>query len=391
MDEESEYGLEMARTRRLEDISELPDSVARSRLFSLPREIRDRIYLFCLTARDGECVEWPNTPEAKPQHMAPQLLRTCKLIYAESVSVLYTSNRISFAHPSDANMFVRAIASPIGTVTFLNLHVKAQDTKTLWTAYLTSTDRTRSLKADFPNLKELVIRFKSNKWQHALPVEGNLRHAIDDQRLDEIIKGLGHVFYPVATPELPASTPATQEDFQRHLEENPDLVPTHEGNFKQRLLQLHRAQQAFAATRQPPSPPVIKIICACRIHHTHFTALTSTTPIPPHQAPVNPAQGGHGAQGVAGPPASAANMIPGMATLQGIFAAAPPPAQQPVQPEEDYRGFSPVDFKGRVKTIVDFSHEGVEAVAKVARTVFAKKGKIGLAIEIFSVETTPAR
>ena len=56
MDEGSEYGLEMTRTRRLEDISELPDSVAKSRLFSLPREIRDRIYLFCLTSHGGENV-----------------------------------------------------------------------------------------------------------------------------------------------------------------------------------------------------------------------------------------------------------------------------------------------------------------------------------------------
>lgn len=388
MDEESEYGLEMARTRRLEDISELPDSVARSRLFSLPREIRDRIYLFCLTAREGECVEWPNMPEAKPLHMAPQLLRTCKLIYAEAASVLYTSNRLSFAHPSDANMFVRAISSPIGSVTYLNLHVKAQDNR-LWMPYLTSTDVTRSLKADFPNLKELVIRYKSNKWQHALPIEANLRHWAEDNRLEEIIKGLGHVFYPVETTELPASTPATQEEFQRYLEANPDALPAEEASFKQRLLQLHRAQQAFASTRQPPSPPAIRIICACRIHHTHFTAITSSTPIPPHQAPVNPAH--HGAQGAAGPPTTAAGMIPGIAALQGIFAPAPPPAQQPVQPDEEFRGFSPIDLRGRVKTVSDSTSDGVGAVARVARTVFARKGKVGLALEIFTVETTTAR
>jgi hypothetical protein len=387
MDDGSEYGLEMAQTRRLEDISELPDSVARSRLFSLPREIRDRIYLFCLTARAGECVEWPNMPQARPLHMAPQLLRTCKLIYAEATSVLYTSNRLSFAHPSDANMFVRAISSPIGTVTFLNLHIKAQDTR-LWMPYLTSADKIRSLKADFPCLKELVVRYKSNKWQHALPVESNLRHWADDLRLDELIKGLGHVFYPVATTELPASTPATQEDFQRYLEANSEAFSTEEASFKQRLLQLHRAQQAFASARQPPSPPAIRIICACRISHAHFAALTTDSQDPQHQAHGHPAHA-NGAQGAAAPPTTAAALLPGMAALQGIFAAAPPPhTQHPVQSGDDFRGFSPVDLRGNVKIVADSSIEGWGAVASVARTVFAKKGKVGLALEIFSVETT---
>lgn len=384
MDEESEYGLEMARTRRLEDISELPDSVARSRLFSLPREIRDRIYLFCLTARSGECVEWPNMPQARPLHMAPQLLRTCKLIYAEATSVLYTSNRLSFAHPSDANMFVRAMSSPIGTVTYLNLHIKAQDTR-LWMPYLTSTDKTRSLKADFPSLKELVVRYKSNKWQHALPVDANLRHWADDLRLDELIKGLGHVFYPVETTELPASTPATQEDFQRYLEANTDAFSAEEASFKQRLLQLHRAQQAFASARQPPSPPAIRIICACRISHAHFTALTSGSQDPQQGQPAH----GNGAPPAAGPAATVAGMLPGMAALQGMFTAAPqPPIQHAVQPGDEFRGFSPIDLRGNVKVVADSSIEGWGAVARVARTVFAKKGKVELALEIFSVETT---
>jgi len=389
MDEGSEYGLEMTRTRRLDDISELPDSVAKSRLFSLPREIRDRIYLFCLTAHEGENVEWPNMPDARPAYMAPQLLRTCKLVYAEAVNVLYTSNRLSFAHPSDANIFVRAISSPIATMTFLNLHVRAQDTR-LWMPYLTSTDHARSLKADYPSLKELIIRYKSNKWQTALPVEANLRHWSEDQRLDEMIKGLGHVFYPVETTELPASTPATQEDFQRYLEANSDAFPTEEASFKERLLQLHRAQQAFASTRQPPSPPSIKIICACRVHHTHFAALTSGATTPPNGRLTHPAHG-HGAQGIAGPPTAAAGMIPGMAALHGIFAAAPVPVQQPVQSGETFRGFSAVDFKHKITEVEDSSIEGWGALARVARTVFAKKGKVGLALEIFSVETIARR
>ena len=74
-----------------------------------------------------------------------------------------------------------------------------------------------------------------------------------------------------------------------------------------------------------------------------------------------------------------------MAALQGMFTAAPqssvPHAVQP-------GGFSPVDLRGNVKIVADSSIEGWGAVARVARTVFAKKGKVELALEIFSVETT---
>ncbi|KAM0714052.1 hypothetical protein Q7P37_011016 [Cladosporium fusiforme] len=385
MDEESEAGLEMTRTRRLEDITELPDSVARSRLFSLPREIRDRVYLFCLTAREGEPVKWPAMSGDKSLAMTPQLLRTCKLIYAEATSVLYSSNTLFFTHPSDANMFARAICSPIGTITHLNLEVKAQDNR-LWMPYLTSTDSNRSLKADFPSLKELFIRFKSNKWQHGLSIEQNLRHTLEDSRLEETVRGLGHVFFPAETTELPASTPATQEDFQRYLEANPEAFPSEEGTFKQRLLQLHRAQQAFASTRQPPSPPSIKIICACRVHHTQFAMITASVPTAQLQA----AAQNHGAHGVAGPAAAAVGMIPGIAalqgSLQGMFAPAPMPMTQPVQPGDEYRGFTPIDLRGKVKRVADSSTEGWGGVAMVARTVFAKKGKVELALEISSPE-----
>ncbi|KAL1587848.1 hypothetical protein WHR41_03571 [Cladosporium halotolerans] len=383
MDEESEAGLEMARTRRLEDISELPDSVARSRLFSLPREIRDRIYLFSLTARGGECVEWPNRPESRSLDMAPQLLRTCKLVYAEATNLLYMSNRMSFSHPSDANMFVRAISSPIGTTTHLTLDVKAQDIR-LWMPYFTSTDPKRSLKADFPNLKDLVIRFKTNKWQHGLPVEANLRHWAEDQRLDELFKGLGHVFFPAEAAELPASTPPTQEDFQRYLEANPDAFPREEGSFKERLLHLHKAHQTFAAKRHPPPPPSVKIICSCRVHHTHFAALTGNIPEVPPIAAAQPPQGAQG--GVVGPAAAAVGMIPGMAALQGIFGTGQAPTPQPVQPDEEFRGFSPIDFRGRVMRLTDVPADEHGPVAVVARTVFAKRGKIGMALEISSVE-----
>ena len=78
-----------------------------------------------------------------------------------------------------------------------------------------------------------------------------------------------------------------------------------------------------------------------------------------------------------------------MAALQGMFTAAPQSSvPHAVQPGDEFRGFSPIDLRGNVKVVADSSIEGWGAVARVARTVFAKKGKIELALEIFSVETT---
>ena len=80
-------------------------------------------------------------------------------------------------------------------------------------------------------------------------------------------------------------------------------------------------------------------------------------------------------------------MIPGMAALHGIFAAAPVPAQQPVKPGEMFRGFTPADFKDTIIEVTDSTLDGWGAVARVARTVFARKGKVDLALEVFTVET----
>lgn len=174
-DSDSEVSMPTSREQEMRDAPELPDSVAQSPLFTLPREIRDRIYTFCLVSEaKEEHVVWPT--KLLSLGLQAQILQTCRIVYNEAAPLLYTANTICFHHPSDANMFVRALSSPILSrhIVNLQLHIKAQDMR-LWMPYLNSTDSKRSLKYDFPNLRELSIRFRSNRWQHSLPPESNLK------------------------------------------------------------------------------------------------------------------------------------------------------------------------------------------------------------------------
>ena len=178
--------------------------------------------MFCLTSQSSLPVEWPSNLKSG-HRMIPKLLRTCRIIYEEASPVLYTSNCLAFQHPSDANMFVRAISSPLHgqRITQLHLQIRAQDTR-LWMPYITSTDPCRSLKADFPCLRDLSVRFRSNKWQHALPPDANMRLWSEDSRLDEVIDGLRHVYLPKVpkSKELPE---LSEREFQRYLEGNADI------------------------------------------------------------------------------------------------------------------------------------------------------------------------
>lgn len=376
---ESDYGggLEMAQARRLDEIGEMeevPESVSRCLLFTLPREIRDRVYAFCLMAREREAVEWPvggaDKGSGRRSGMAPELLRTCKIVAAEATRALYAENRLAFFHPSDANMFVRAMASPGHTrhLAHLLLHVRAQDTR-LWMPYLTSTDLTRSLKADFPNLRDLGIQYRSNKWQAALPVEANLRHWSEDGRLDELINGLGHVFWPGGAKERAKRQRRGSENSMDRWSD--DETPSKARN---------------AAAREPPA---IKLIVSCRIPNTHFAALTSDLPLPPPQAPAQPAPAQLGAppgtiHGVPpppppapGPPGNAA--AAGIAALQDLLSSSPP-APEPVSQGEEFKGFTIVDFKGRAREVRRKEREG----GQVARTVFARKANVMVALEVFT-------
>ncbi|KAF2860186.1 hypothetical protein K470DRAFT_217595 [Piedraia hortae CBS 480.64] len=172
---------------------------------ALPLEIRGRIYGYCLTAADGMRVGWPAPPLA--YGLQPQLLRVSRVIYEEAGPVLYSSNWLAFHHASDANMFARAMASSDLVqhhVKFLALSIKASETR-LWMPYLTGGSgedaRTRRLTSDFPALRELSVRYRSNRWYPQVDMEQVLGHWLDDMRLFEVIDGLSSVLGRRPGPE----------------------------------------------------------------------------------------------------------------------------------------------------------------------------------------------
>lgn len=354
MADDSDYGIEMAHhDTELRDIPELPDSVADSPLFSLPREIRDRIYGFCLTANAGVPVEWPT--QWKTYGLQPQMFRTCKIIYDEAAPLLYTLNNMTFHHPSDANMFVRAISSPhlARDISNLSLHIKAQDTR-LWMPYLTSRDHSRSLKADFPTVRNLSIRFRSNKWAHNLPPEANLKIWSEDSRLDEIVDGLRHVFLPDGPKD-----PKNEREFETYISNHSSAFPLDPSDpgYRKQWLAIHKARNDFA--RKQEAVPTIKITCACRVHPTHFAALTS-----PPAAP--------------GPDLSQANN--GTGVIQQTLPPVDPPA--PVKEGDPFRGFTPSDLRQGVKRM----HDPDLGSATTAQTAFADKEGILLSLEIHCLD-----
>ncbi|KAK5131468.1 hypothetical protein LTR08_000932 [Meristemomyces frigidus] len=382
--DDSDYDLEMSGTndgeRGLNDIPELPESVVDSALFTLPREIRDRIYSYCLTAQLGLPVEWPSLPGAKAAYdLQPQLLRTCSIIHDEAAPLLYSLNIMTFHHPSDANMFVRAIASPALArkfVTHVSMHVKAMDTR-LWMPYLSSTDEHRSLKADFPWAREVGVRFRSNKWNHSVPPEVNLKAWAEDSRLDEIIDGLRHVFRaPPPPPPPPKGHPPDHDDVKPINEMNAREFarfvdgkrPGEDMAFKQHLLELHKAHVPLAVLH-PRDPPAIKVICACRVHSAHFNTLTS------------PASASASASGPLNPHRAVAAAI---LAAHAIGGDPQPEVAMPVREGEPFRGFTAVDFlKGGVKKL----HDPDLGSARVARTSFAMKDGVGVALEIHCLES----
>lgn len=354
MTDDSDRGIEMAnQDTELDNILELPDSVADSLLFKLPREIRDRLYGFCLTTEGGVPMEWPT--QWKMYGLQPQLLRTCRTIYEEAAPLLYTLNDMTFHHPSDANMFVRAISSPdfARDITSLCLHIKAQDTR-LWMPYLTSRDPSRSLKADFPSLRQLSIRFRSNKWSHTLPPEANLKIWSEDSRLDEIIDGLRHVFLP----DGPIN-PKNEREFETYLSNRANAFPLdpNDSLYKKQWLAIHKARNEFARKQEAP---VIKVTCACRVHSTHFAALT----VPPAHA---------------GPDLSQANNGTGVIQQTSLPPLDPP---QPTREGQPFRGFTPADLRGDLKRL----HDPDLGSATVAQTAFADKDGILISLEIHCLD-----
>lgn len=130
-------------------------------LFTLPRELRERIYTYALST--SHTISWPSL--SLRTHLSPQLLRTCKMIYAEAAPVLYSQNRFQFTHPSDANMFLYNHNPDLIRQNVKKLHLVIKDhrdVRNLWTYWLSSTMATRSLTTDYPNLANLDIRLRSD-------------------------------------------------------------------------------------------------------------------------------------------------------------------------------------------------------------------------------------
>ncbi|KAF1954708.1 hypothetical protein CC80DRAFT_594766 [Byssothecium circinans] len=122
-------------------------------LLHLPRELRDRIYLFALVSPFP--FWWPSL--SSPVHdVALGLLSVSRQVHDEATPILYTQNKFLFTHPSDCNMF-RVIASPLSeNITSVYFRIREKDVK-LWTKYLGSKQIERSMKADLPKLKTLWI------------------------------------------------------------------------------------------------------------------------------------------------------------------------------------------------------------------------------------------
>ncbi|KAI8932879.1 hypothetical protein NX059_010359 [Plenodomus lindquistii] len=126
-----------------------------SLLLSLPRELRDRVYTAALTA--PYLFSWPGKPPAKVKYdVSVNLLRANRQVYDEAVGILYSQNKLLFTHPSDLNIF-RVIAAPAShNITSVYFRIREKDLG-LWTSYLSSKNRERSLKADIPKLKSLWL------------------------------------------------------------------------------------------------------------------------------------------------------------------------------------------------------------------------------------------
>lgn len=142
----------------------IPDKQApptKPELFTLPRELRERIYTSALST--PHTIPWPSA--SLRTHLAPQLLRTCKMIYAEAAPVLYAQNGFQFTHPSDANMFLYNHNPDLIRENVKKIHLVIKDhrdVRNLWTYWLSSTMATRSLATDYPNLTTLDIRLRSD-------------------------------------------------------------------------------------------------------------------------------------------------------------------------------------------------------------------------------------
>ena len=217
--------------------------------------------------------------------------------------------------------------------------------------YIMSKDSHRSLKMDFPNLRELQVRFRSAKWQHALPPEANMKIWSEDTRLDELIDGLRNMFLP-DTSEGPKS----ERELESYISNNPSAYPSDPGDpsYTKQWLEIHKARNQFAAKRA--IIPKIKVVCACRVHGTHFNALTM--PAAPQPDLAQPNNG------------------------TGVIQQTTDRSYVPVREGEPVRGFTPIDLQQSITRLYDPD----AGSANVARTCHADKDGVLLALEIHCLD-----
>lgn len=341
-----------------DDRPELLQPVIDSPLFVLPREIRDRIYAYCLGSESGTPVTWP---ASQRRHMLqPQLLRTCKIVHDEAGPLLYSINDVIFHHPSDANIFVRAIASPLCPqyMSYLILSITAQDIR-LWMPYITSRDRSRSLKSDYPNLRRLCVRYSSTKWHPGLSPAVNMNAVItDDPRLEEILKGLQLTYIGKRSKvrDGEASMKPLRATCTRTRLDSPAFTDPR-----------HNARKSSAGSTMEEdraNTPDIRVICACRIQPAHYLALTSP----------EAATAGTGAPHLYGLGADQQNPTSAVWT------------EGPVQEGQHYQGFTPRDLREDIKDLLDPSLPALST--SVARTPFVEKGGALVALEVHCTNAT---
>lgn len=204
----------------------------------------------------------------------------------------------------------------------------------------------------------------------------------EDSRLDEIVDGLRHVFFPLPKGIERGKTRHSNGRMERDMWEERIIRHgngVHENRDHQDRLPSRRTPIEPAKTL-PPVPailpyldrsPSIKVICACRIHPALFAGIVGTGPMPPPPVVVMP---------LPPPPPPIHNHRPIDIPTQ------PPP--EPVNEGEPFRGFTIQDLRAH-----DVKRSGDDEIGttKAARTPFTNKDKILLSFEVYTLESSKAR
>jgi hypothetical protein len=213
--------------------------------------------------------------------------------------------------------------------------------------YLTSKNAERSLAADFPKLKNILIRFKSAKWQHNHPPEthiSELPHS--DLRWTEVIVGLRGVYIPAPSDFV------TDEEFHEHIRRRPNdfLELGDELALRKHAMGLHKLAELRMAGALPG--PNIRAICTFRVGSTQFGALV-------------------------GP-------------YRGVPSVAEKLSRRVIQRDnEPFVGFRKEDFEGRAEILTrQTDPEWVSSgLALFARTGYANLEGISVALEVYTLDS----